>query len=170
MIIKGLFALLALVLLLGGGYGTYIVYKSVQNTDVDVAIDDDGGDVDAPRRILEDVPRVDSDNGGKWVNNSYEVAKTTDYQFPANVLDIDIEVKRAEDLRVDPTRVLVKDLDDYKFFCLSEILRQRQVDFSYFKNQQSLDLLLFVPNEASRNELLKDFDYYEISYEVGLLR
>ena len=77
-------------------------------------------------------------------------------------------MKRYEDLKTDYTKVLVKNLDDYKFLCLNEILRQRRIDFSYFKNQSSLDLLLFVPDENKRLAILKDFEYYNIEYEISL--
>ena len=40
--------------------------------------------------------------------------------------------------------------------------------FSYFKNQSSLDLLLFVPDENKRLAILKDFEYYNIEYEISL--
>ncbi len=84
------------------------------------------------------------------------------------MLDINIEVKRYEDLKTDYTKVLVKNLDDYKFFCLNEILRQKHIDFSYFKHKDTLDLLLFMPNEAQREMILNDFKYYGIEYEISL--
>ncbi|RDU65285.1 hypothetical protein CQA53_06855 [Helicobacter didelphidarum] len=165
--IRGIIAGLLLVVTLVGGYVLYAFYKKMQNSDV--VVEQPITNVPQVNSIVN-IPKMDSTENEKWISSATEKAKDTTYQFPSNVLDINVEVKRYEDLKTDYTKVLVKNLDDYKFLCLNEILRQRRIDFSYFKNQDSLDLLLFVPDEKRRISILKDFDYYNIEYEISLKR
>ncbi len=165
--IRGIIAGLILIVVLGGGYVLYAFYQKMQNSEVQI-------EQPAPqipqKATITNIPKMESVQDDVWISNANEKALATTYQFPSNVLDINIEVKRYEDLKTDYTKVLVKNLDDYKFFCLNEILRQKHIDFSYFKHKNTLDLLLFMPNENQREMILKDFAYYGIEYEIGLKR
>ncbi|MWV61138.1 hypothetical protein DCO58_11200 [Helicobacter saguini] len=164
--IKGIIAGLLFISTIIGGYVLYAFYKKMQNSDVEIEqtiIDN------APKPRIAEIPKLDSIPDNTWISGTPK-AKDTSYQFPSNVLDINVDVKKYEDLKTDYTKVLVKNLDDYKFLCINEILRQRRIDFSYFKNQNSLDLLLFVPNKEQREAILKDFDYYNVEYEISLKR
>ncbi len=163
--VRGIIAGLLVVVFLIGGYVLYAFYKKMQNSDIEI----ERPTVNVSEEVnINRIPRMDSAVNETWTINANEKAKDVTHQFPSNILDINIEVKRYEDLKTDYTKVLVKNLDDYKFLCLNEILRQRRIDFSYFKNQSSLDLLLFVPDENKRLAILKDFEYYNIEYEISL--
>ncbi|RDU72777.1 hypothetical protein CQA66_03700 [Helicobacter aurati] len=163
--IKGVIAALAFIVVVTGGYSLYAFYQKLQNNDIVI---EESPVIIPPKESFTAIPKVDTTKNTQWLQNTEQITKVSNYQFPANILDIAIEVKRERDLKIDPTKVAVKNLDDYKFFCLNEILRQRHIDFSYFKNQDSLNLLLFVPDETKRKTLLKDFEYYEIEYEINL--
>ncbi|GAB0172378.1 hypothetical protein [Helicobacter trogontum] len=163
--IRGIIAGLVLVVVLGGGYVLYAFYQKMQNTDVQI---EEPTTKIPQKQVITNIPKMETIQDDVWISNADEKALATTYQFPSNVLDINIEVKRYEDLKTDYTKVLVKNLDDYKFFCLNEILRQKHIDFSYFKHKDTLDLLLFMPDETQREMILSDFKYYGIEYEISL--
>lgn len=163
--IRGIIAGLILIVVLGGGYVLYAFYQKMQNADVQV---EESVAKIPQKQVIKNIPKMETIQDDVWISNANEKAIATTYQFPSNVLDINIEVKRYEDVKTDYTKVLVKNLDDYKFFCLNEILRQKHIDFSYFKHKDTLDLLLFMPNEAQREMILNDFKYYGIEYEISL--
>lgn len=163
--IKGIITGLIFIVVLGCGYVLYAFYQKMQNSDVQV----EEPKINVPQKpSIKNIPKMDTTQDDTWINNASEKAIATTYQFPSNVLDINIEVKRYEDLKTDYTKVLVKNLDDYKFFCLNEILKQKHIDFSYFKHKNTLDLLLFMPDEKQREIILNDFKYYGIEYEISL--
>lgn len=163
--IRSIIAGLILLVLLGGGYVLYAFYQKMQNSDVKI---EQPATQNTQKPTISAIPKMDSVQDDVWINNANEKAVATTYQFPSNVLDIAIDVKRYEDLKTDYTKVLIKNLDDYKFFCLNEILRQKHIDFSYFKHKNTLDLLLFMPDEKQRKTILNDFKYYGIEYEMSL--
>ena len=163
--IRGIIAGLILLVLVGGGYVLYAFYQKMQNSDVQIE-QPQAKPVQKPN--VSAIPKMESVQDDVWISNANEKAIATTYQFPSNVLNIAIDVKRYEDLKTDYTKVLVKNLDDYKFFCLNEILRQKHIDFSYFKHKDTLDLLLFMPDEKQREMILNDFKYYGIEYEMSL--
>ncbi len=165
--IKGVIAGLIFVVMSVGGYVLYVFYQKMQNSEIHV----EQPVAKIPKKeSIVNIPKMENVQNEAWINNANEKIASTNYQFPSNVLDINVEVKRYEDLQMDYTKVVIKNLDDYKFFCLNEILRQKHIDFSYFKNNNSLDLLLFVPDEKIRDIVLQDFRYYGIEYEVGIKR
>ncbi|STQ85692.1 hypothetical protein LS73_005225 [Helicobacter muridarum] len=163
--IKGIIIALGFVVVIAGSYSVYAFYKKLQNNDV--MIEESPVIIPSNEGFITP-PRIQISNNKEWIQNTEKVSKISTFQFPANVLDISIDVKKEVDIKIDPTKIVVKNLDDYKFFCLNEILRQKRVDFSYFKNENSLHLLLFIPDETKRKLLLKDFEYYDIEYEVGV--
>lgn len=164
--IKGIIIALGFVVVLAGSYSVYAFYQKLQNHDI--VTEETPVVIDTPKDSFIAPPKIQASNDTEWIQNTEKTTKASSFQFPTNVLDINIEIKRESDLKIDPTKIVVKNLDDYKFFCLNEILRQKHVDFSYFKNNDSLHLLLFIPDEAKRKLLLKDFEYYGIEYEVGI--
>lgn len=165
--IRGIIAGLILIVVLGGGYVLYAFYQKMQNSDIQI----EQPSTHVPQKeVMTNIPKMESVQDDTWISNANEKAVAATFQFPSNVLDINVEVKRYEDLKTDYTKVVIKNLDDYKFFCLNEILRQKHIDFSYFKHHNTLDLLLFMPDEKQREIILKDFTYYGIEYEVGIKR
>ncbi len=167
--IKGIITGLIIVVMLVGGYVLYAFYQKMQNSDVEVRTEQQIDKI--PKQSgISNIPKMQSIQDESWIESASDKVASTNYQFPSNVLDINVDVKRYEDLKMDYTKVVVKNLDDYKFFCLNEILRQKHIDFSYFKHNDSLDLLLFMPNESQRDIILQDFKYYGIEYEIGIKR
>lgn len=167
--IRGIIAGLALLVVIGGGYVLYAFYQKMQNSEVQIE-QPVAQTTQKSVPAVSDIPEMDNVQDDAWIDNAKEKAVATTYQFPSNVLDIAVDVKRYEDLKTDYTKVLVKNLDDYKFFCLNEILRQKHIDFSYFRHKNTLDLLIFMPNKKQRDAILNDFNYYGIEYEMSLKR
>lgn len=147
-----------------GAYGLYMFYNASKNNNIKKQ-SLSTSNLNIPSKDEVDLKKLQSIKDNTWVTSSNSNIDTS-FQYPVNLLNINIDVKAKNELKKDYTKVFVKDLDDYKFFCLNEILRQKDIEFSYYKNNNTLDLLIFMPDETQRNELLNDFKYYQISYTI----
>ena len=102
--LKSIIAGVVLVATIVGGYVLYAFYKKMQNDDVEI----ETPVVVAPKSVKVEIPKIESIPNAKWTSNAPQKQKDTTYQYPSNVLDINVDVKKYEDLKIDPTKVLVK--------------------------------------------------------------
>ncbi|BEG56850.1 Periplasmic protein [Helicobacter sp. NHP21005] len=64
-----------------------------------------------------------------------------------------------------PTRkILVKNLDSYKLFCLREILKTEHIDFALDKKKTGTTLIIYLPHATQ--QFLEDLKYYQIPYKL----
>ncbi|PAF44458.1 hypothetical protein [Helicobacter sp. 11S02596-1] len=106
--------------------------------------------------------------------------KPQDYSYPATEVKIGVDF-RAPNEKVAPTKLVVKHLDDYKFFCLNEVLKQEKIEFAYYQSQAQspighskksaqlgkfADVIIYLPDNPKRNQIIEDLKHYEIQYEV----
>ncbi|BCZ17611.1 hypothetical protein NHP190003_08930 [Helicobacter sp. NHP19-003] len=70
-----------------------------------------------------------------------------------------------EFLENTPTRkILVKNLDNYKLFCLQEILKTERIDFAMDRKKTGTTLIIYLPNATE--QFLEDLKYYQIPYQL----
>ncbi|GMB95906.1 hypothetical protein [Helicobacter sp. NHP22-001] len=82
------------------------------------------------------------------------------FLYPSLEKKVDIEF-----LESTPTRkILVKNLDSYKLFCLREILKTEHIDFALDKKKARTTLIIYLPNATT--QFLKDLKYYQIPYQL----
>ncbi|WP_163555407.1 hypothetical protein [Helicobacter suis] len=60
-------------------------------------------------------------------------------------------------------KLLVKNLDAYKLFCLHEILKAKHIDFAMDQKGKKTTLIIYLPSTAQ--QFLDDLKYYQIPYE-----
>lgn len=127
------------------------------------------------KQLLENVKVPNEENVNirtidsyKWIEDADKQKEEAKYSFPVNIIDINIDVLRDEDLKIDPTKILLQNLDDVRFYFVNQILNQRKIKYSYYKDKTNLSLLLFVPEEKQRDKLLADFKYFKIDYKMNI--
>ena len=58
----------------------------------------------------------------------------------------------------------IKDLDEYKYFCGAQVLKQNKLESTYYKSGDVLRLMVFIDNDVVLQNFLNDLQYYRIQY------
>ncbi|PAF45335.1 hypothetical protein [Helicobacter sp. 11S02629-2] len=161
-VVTGLFVIIIIL----GGYTLYLFYERFNPPAIKV----DSSLALKNAKVIETStlgtePKLDVGDNSGWLAKAD--VPNSDFQFPINVININISVKKPNEMQVDPTKILIENLDEYKFFYLNEILRQKHIKFSYYKSGDKLALLVSIPDAALRESMLKDFRYYNIKYQIN---
>lgn len=97
-----------------------------------------------------------------WLDNLKHFNKAYSYpaqEFEAFVDFVDPVIKDV------PQKLFISAVDEYLFFCLNEIFKQKNVEFAYSKNTNSIDLVVYIPKEYLKAQnLIQELQYYEIPY------
>lgn len=105
-------------------------------------------------------------NHESWLNllpNNDELP----YAYPATELSVRFDfVDKASARGGIPSAISIDDLDEYKFACVKQVLRQNNIEAAYYKSGDSLRLMVFLTDEAMYEKLLADLKYYRLSYSV----
>lgn len=159
---KAIFSVLILIIFVLSGYILFVFYKNANAKNVAT------NNVNASFYKEKQIPEVKLQNieNSIWTSDIDINSSLVNFQYPSNGIQLSIDVKKEDELRTDYTKILIKNLDDYKFFSLHEILRQRHIEFSYYKDNDDLSLVVFMPNKDEREKMLNDFEYYKIEYEL----
>ncbi|PAF42563.1 hypothetical protein [Helicobacter sp. 11S03491-1] len=91
--------------------------------------------------------------------------KPQSYSYPATEIKIGVHFKSPNE-KANLTRLIVNHLDDYKFFCLNEVLKEENIDFAYYQSNDSINIVIFLPNDSRKKQIMQDLKYYEIQYKV----
>ncbi|WP_139522106.1 hypothetical protein [Helicobacter pylori] len=63
------------------------------------------------------------------------------------------------------SKLIIKDLKDYQWWCLKEILKKEQIDYAYDSTKNQPNLIIYL-DENKKERLLADLDYYKIRYHA----
>ncbi|GLH57271.1 hypothetical protein [Helicobacter ailurogastricus] len=86
--------------------------------------------------------------------------KTPSFIYPSIEKKIDIEFLDNAQTR----KLLVKNLDSYKLFCLHEVLKAEHIEFALDKKKTHTTLIIYLPHATKR--FLEDLKYYQIPYQL----
>ncbi|WP_219349822.1 hypothetical protein [Helicobacter sp. 13S00482-2] len=98
-----------------------------------------------------------------WLKDSLKNFKP--YTYPATEIKIHMDFKSPDDKSI-PTKLVIDNLDEYKFFCLNEILKEKKLEFAYYQAKNSTNIVIFLPSDKRRNQIMQDLKYYEIQYKL----
>ena len=65
------------------------------------------------------------------------------------------------------TVIEIKDLDEYKYFCIAQVLKQNKLESTYYKSGEVLRLMVFIDDELVLQKFLQDLQYYRIQYTLN---
>ncbi len=85
------------------------------------------------------------------------------YRYPAPeiFIELDFSGKNRTDI------LQISNLDSYKFFCLKEILKSNNIQFTYRIQNQKATLEIVLDSEQKRAKLLSELKRYNIAYRIS---
>lgn len=88
--------------------------------------------------------------------------KNQDFHYPINEMGLKYE----SDSDLELMRVFIDDLSEYRFYCINQILLDRQVEYAYQKTDSAIRLVVFLNDPVTQKKTLDDFEYYKIQYTI----
>ncbi|EMR59142.1 hypothetical protein HPHPH1_0469 [Helicobacter pylori Hp H-1] len=89
-----------------------------------------------------------------------DVQEVINYPVVEHHFEIPFEEKKRE-----YSKLIIKDLKDYQWWCLKEILKKEQIDYAYDNTKNHSGLIIYL-DENKKERLLADLDYYKIRYHA----
>lgn len=87
------------------------------------------------------------------------------FQYPATELFVKFDfAKNPQDNAI--RSIEIKDLDEYKYFCVAQVLKQNKLESTYYKSGDVLRLMVFIDNDTILQKFLQDLQYYRIQYNL----
>ena len=88
------------------------------------------------------------------------------YAYPATELSVRFDFADKNAKAPIPSAISINDLDEYKFACVKQVLRQNHTESAYYKSGDTLKLMVFLTDEAMYEKLLADLKYYRLNFSV----
>ncbi|KAA6514192.1 hypothetical protein EPC67_02620 [Helicobacter pylori] len=97
-------------------------------------------------------------------NNAFsqnlDAQESINYPVIEHHFEIPFEEKKRE-----YSKLIIKDLKDYQWWCLKEILKKERIDYAYDNTKNHSGLIIYL-DENKKERLLADLDYYKIRYHA----
>ncbi len=97
-------------------------------------------------------------------NNAFsqnlDAQESINYPVIEHHFEIPFEEKKRE-----YSKLIIKDLKDYQWWCLKEILKKEQIDYAYDSTKNQPNLIIYL-DKNKKERLLADLDYYKIRYHA----
>ncbi|WP_120945646.1 hypothetical protein [Helicobacter pylori] len=70
-----------------------------------------------------------------------------------------------EEKKMEYSKLIIKDLKGYQWWCLKEILKKEQIDYAYDSTKNQPNLIIYL-DKNKKERFLADLDYYKIRYHA----
>ncbi len=107
----------------------------------------------------EKAPHNEEDRNNSLSQN-LDAQESINYPVMEHYFEIPFEEKKRE-----YSKLIIKDLKDYQWWCLKEILKKEQIDYAYDNTKNQLNLIIYL-DENKKERFLADLDYYKIRYHA----
>ncbi|GAA6898586.1 hypothetical protein HpHNI79_12410 [Helicobacter pylori] len=94
------------------------------------------------------------------LSQNLDAQESINYPVVEHYFEIPFEEKKRE-----YSKLIIKDLKDYQWWCLKEILKKEQIDYAYDSTKNQPNLIIYL-DENKKERLLADLDYYKIRYHA----
>ncbi|WP_187841823.1 hypothetical protein [Helicobacter pylori] len=94
------------------------------------------------------------------LSQNLDAQEVINYPVIEHHFEIPFEEKKRE-----YSKLIIKDLKDYQWWCLKEILKKEQIDYAYDNTKNHSGLIIYL-DENKKERLLADLDYYKIRYHA----
>lgn len=84
------------------------------------------------------------------------------YRYPVSEMSIYLDFSNANHTDI----LRISNLDSYKFFCLKEILKSNNIQFTYKITNQKAMLEVALDSAKKRENLIADLKRYNIAYNI----
>lgn len=102
-----------------------------------------------------------STDGNSWL---YKLSSNDveNFAYPTPELSLSFALDGKQSINV----IRMKDIDQYSFFCISEVLKNNKIDFAYKKDSKDITLEVVLDNKNKKKQLMNELDKYNISYTI----
>ncbi|MCQ2916183.1 hypothetical protein JT164_05445 [Helicobacter pylori] len=94
------------------------------------------------------------------LSQNLDAQESINYPVIEHHFEIPFEEKKRE-----YSKLIIKDLKDYQWWCLKEILKKEQIDYAYDSTKNQPNLIIYL-DKNKKERLLADLDYYKIRYHA----
>lgn len=101
-----------------------------------------------------------------WIS-SLSSQEDLPYAYPATELSVKFDFVDKDSAKAPiPSAISINDLDEYKFACVKQVLKENHIESAYYKSGDTLKLMVFLTDESMYKKLLADLKYYRLNYSV----
>ncbi|GAA7162972.1 hypothetical protein Kyoto69B_21720 [Helicobacter pylori] len=94
------------------------------------------------------------------LSQNLDAQEVTNYPVIEHHFEIPFEEKKRE-----YSKLIIKDLKGYQWWCLKEILKKEQIDYAYDSTKNQPNLIIYL-DKNKKERFLADLDYYKIRYHA----
>ncbi|WP_367688521.1 hypothetical protein [Helicobacter pylori] len=94
------------------------------------------------------------------LSQNLDAQEVINYPVIEHHFEIPFEEKKRE-----YSKLIIKDLKGYQWWCLKEILKKEQIDYAYDSTKNQLNLIIYL-DKNKKERFLADLDYYKIRYHA----
>ncbi len=94
------------------------------------------------------------------LSQNLDAQEVINYPVIEHHFEIPFEEKKGE-----YSKLIIKDLKDYQWWCLKEILKKEQIDYAYDNTKNQPNLIIYL-DKNKKERFLADLDYYKIRYHA----
>ncbi|WQW19635.1 hypothetical protein KVM22_01895 [Helicobacter pylori] len=107
----------------------------------------------------EKAPHNEEDRNNAFSQN-LDAQEVINYPVIEHHFEIPFEEKKRE-----YSKLIIKDLKGYQWWCLKEILKKEQIDYAYDSTKNQPNLIIYL-DKNKKERFLADLDYYKIRYHA----
>ncbi|MFP6191746.1 hypothetical protein ACLGC1_06000 [Helicobacter pylori] len=100
------------------------------------------------------------ENRNNALSQNLDVQEVINYPVIEHHFEIPFEEKKRE-----YSKLIIKDLKGYQWWCLKEILKKEQIDYAYDSTKNQPNLIIYL-DKNKKERFLADLDYYKIRYHA----
>ncbi|UOS01326.1 hypothetical protein [Helicobacter pylori] len=94
------------------------------------------------------------------LSQNLDAQEVINYPVIEHHFEIPFEEKKRE-----YSKLIIKDLKGYQWWCLKEILKKEQIDYAYDNTKNQPNLIIYL-DKNKKERFLADLDYYKIRYHA----
>ncbi|MFP6153884.1 hypothetical protein ACLGBE_06410 [Helicobacter pylori] len=94
------------------------------------------------------------------LSQNLDAQEVINYPVVEHYFEIPFEEKKRE-----YSKLIIKDLKDYQWWCLKEILKKEQIDYAYDNTKNQPNIIIYL-DKNKKERFLADLDYYKIRYHA----
>ncbi|GAA9719622.1 hypothetical protein VN0031_10640 [Helicobacter pylori] len=100
------------------------------------------------------------ENRNNAPSQNLDAQEVINYPVIEHHFEIPFEEKKGE-----YSKLIIKDLKGYQWWCLKEILKKEQIDYAYDNTKNQPNLIIYL-DKNKKERFLADLDYYKIRYHA----
>ncbi len=105
-----------------------------------------------------------SDVGTRWLQELANKKKPT-YSYAVSEMEISLPLKKASESKI-AFKMVLDNLDDYKMFCIKQLLERKGVDYSVYRKDGRALLIVHDIDKKREKEILQLVKEYDVRTKI----